>query len=161
MGYRNNTQRAIPYDDVVTAWNRVVSRYSGPSFMTTNKAQVALLEDILKRTVPHLSLLSNDAEGPNTGSVSPVHASFLATFLATQKLLNGSYQRDADVWVKDTRDYMQKAALFPGRTRPTDHPRQWHPPSALGWMMSQTPSDSNLLTRVMHGFLDDLQVGRR
>jgi hypothetical protein len=120
---------------------------------------VDLLAEIIDRRVPHLALVSG-GEWREPHVASPVHAAFLTMFLATQKVLNGSYQRNADEWVRETRDRLKRAELSNGKVPFPRDERRWETPRALSAAWSEPRSDSNIMTRLAHGIFDDLGIER-
>jgi len=161
VAYRARMQRAITDADVVNAINRGATRYAAPGFVRTNDAQVALLRHRLGEIMPHLGdLAGGTARGRITRGISPAHATFLVTFLITQKLENGAYQMDADAWVHETRRHMKVVEEARAPVRQQSHPQLWSLPLSIRAVMSEPPSDTNMFTVAMHRVLDDLGLAR-
>jgi len=160
LAYRDHKRGPVNMDDIVRAINTTVDRYSAPAFMKTSRLQVQYYTELMERRVPHLRELSCDHDDRDN-TLSPAQAVFILTELVTQKLMNGSYQLPADTWVRRTKARIKAAELFPSQARIYTDPVIWQPPLVLRSVMEEPPSDSNGLTRLVHGILDDLGLPRR
>jgi hypothetical protein len=160
LAFRAGAHSGISDVEIATAWNRAVIRMGAPSFMRTTPRQLELLTSTLHRRIPNLALMSGDEEGAASTSTSPVHAAFVITFLATQKMMNGAYQVDADRWVRDTQHCLKVATLFKDGARCARPRTRWALPAFIASMLQGHPSDTNMLTPLVHGLLDDIRVAR-
>jgi hypothetical protein len=160
MAYKTHKGRPITLETVVRAINRTADGYGAPPFMRTNLAQLQYFTELMKRRIPHLAELACDHD-TSDNKLSPSQAMFVVTELITQKMMTGSYQVEPDMWVRRTKARIKTAELFPTLARMHQDPVVWGPPLPLRAVMDEAPSDSNIITRIVHTLVDDLGIPRR